>query len=312
MAYIVVGYSTGLMNKKFLGIKPCANCGKFSEYYLSKSYFRINLFWFIPIFGVPTGKHLRCANCNGTRKLTAAEWREYKEKAIGMPKKKQYRKAYEELKKLVIEASASELDVPTIYNRLLGRLDFADEGGHIRELVAVYLANSQNAANIVAAANQPAGEAIEGETEAARAIGDTRTDAPAEAAPAAPAPIDLANVPTSVNGFSSLPISITGDPAPAYTATDASAAAPTYSGVSGRNYTYTDEAKNSKKGSGWRRLWIVPAVILAMVTLLMAVSTVAVLTEEPTGIGIAIVTALVTVGIPLALTVLFFRLAFKK
>lgn len=149
MSYLVVyGWKNGVSNKKFLGVKPCGSCGKFTEHYLAKTYFRITLFWILPIFQVNTGKYLRCAGCDAARKLTRAEWKEYKEAAKGMPKKKDYLKAYEELKNIVIDSAAEDIEPDTVYSRLMEKMTFTDEAGHIRKLVEVYLENSRNAAMV--------------------------------------------------------------------------------------------------------------------------------------------------------------------
>ena len=276
MSYVVIwGYKTGLMNKKFVGIAPCECCHRFSEQYLAKSFFRINLFWFIPIFGVPTGKYLRCGKCDGVMKLTREQWKELKEKARYMPKKKQYMQAYEELKAVVLTATPDELDTPTIYNRLLGRIDFTDDGGHIRELVETYLQNSQNVANMLGKTEEtPAVEAA-GETAAiTNGTPETKsTDAPvskaAEAQPAA-----NTNAPHLVYK--------------------------------------TAEESEPKKRSKLRLLWLIPAILLLLPALIMAFAGITVAFEDPSDIGFTIISLLLFTVAPIALEVLFFSLAFKK
>jgi len=280
MSYIVIwGYKTGLMNKKFIGIKPCDCCHRFSEQYLSKSFFRINLFWFIPIFGVPTGKYLRCTKCDGVVKLTRDQWRELKEKARYMPKKKQYLQAYEELKALVLVAQPEDLTVSTIYNRLLGKLDFTDDGGHIRELVEVYLENSQNVANML------------GKTDDAQPATATDASLVAVSAPEAPAETPVAdNVTRSAE---SAPTAIT--PAPAATVTP---------------YPAADET--APKRSKARLLWLIPALLLLPIAAILAIAGLSVIFEDPSDIVFNIFMFLLFVGLPVGLDVLFFSLAFKK
>jgi len=285
MSYFVVwGYKTGLSNKKFLGIKPCNNCGKFAERYLAKSFFRINLFWFIPIFGVPTGKYLRCGNCDGVRKLTRQEWAELKESARFMPKKKQYLHAYEELKSLVISADADDLQTDIIYNRLLGKLDFTDDGGHIRELVDVYLKNSQNAAAIAAKANPeltaetPALVTENGVTREVEAVADQAS---------APAVADQASAPAVADVQNAAPVI---------------AATPT-----GR----TERSK-------LRFLWLIPAIILLPIAAIFASAGLSVLFSDMSmsftmeDLIASLIFALLFIGIPVGLDILFFVLAFKK
>ena len=285
MSYIVVwGYKTGLSNKKFLGIKPCSNCGKFSEHYLAKSFFRINLFWFIPIFGVPTGKYLRCGNCDGVRKLTRAEWKELKESVRYMPKKKDYLKAYEELKALVIASEPDDLTTDIIYNRLLGKLDFTDEGGHIRELVDVYLKNSRNAAAIAAKNDAPAVQS------AAPAEGETPTlTAETGVTRELPAADTTAAVQTA---------------APTYAATADTTAAPTYAAAA--------ETAVPKKASKWRLLWLIPAILLLPVALFLLAAVIMTLTDPTVDIVSMVIIAVLFGVIPIGLDVLFFVLALKK
>lgn len=303
MALIVYGYRKGLYNKRFLGIKPCGSCGKFAERYLSRGYFQITLFYILPIFGVPTGRYLRCGNCNGMKKLTREEWKQLKEESRGMPKKKNYRMAYEELKQLVLKAEPGELDADIIYNRLLGKLDFTDENGHIKKLVQVYLENSRNAAIISGAA----AEAAEAETAAvaAEAAENTAPEANEEPSNQVEQPEEItvpAAEPAAAEEIPAVQKSLpAAEPAPAEEAKPEAFSAVPASPI---------RLPRSRK----RFWWLLPAILLLPVGILLASVAIETLIEDialSVAIGPSIVATVIFL-IPLALSVLFFVLALKK
>lgn len=287
MAYLVVGYSTNLHNSKFLGIKPCGNCKKFAEQYLARSWFKINLFWFIPIFGVPTGRYLRCNNCKAGYKLTREQWKELKLAAADMPKKKDYRQAYEALKAIVASASPEDLTVDTIYSRLMSQLEFDDNGRHIRDLVVTYLQNSQAAASIMNPEQQ-------GEVSPAIEV------LPAPAAEAAPAAVEAPAVTRSAE---------TAAPA---AAAPAAYAVPQYGTTAPAAQQYGNAAPARRERSKARFLWLIPALLLLPFALVLDIAVLDILFNEPDpDMFVNIITALFGI-IPTALNVLFFALAFKK
>ncbi len=303
-SYIVIwGYKTGLMNKKFIGIKPCGNCGKFSEHYLAKSFFRVNLFWFLPIFGVPTGKYIRCGNCDGVRKLTRAEWIEMKENARFMPKKKEYLQAYDELKKLVIAASPEDLTTSIIYSRLQGKLDFTDDGGHIRELVDVYLKNSQNAASIAAkAAEGEPSRALVTEEGVTREVENTSAAINTPTVSAQDSVLAGADTEIDAASVQEIPSSITGaeNNAPAAAAAN----------------SYENSFETPKKRSMLRLLWLIPALLVLPFAIIFLIAAISIFAESA-GYSDAdhisyIITAILFAGVPVGLDILFFWLAFKK
>ena len=297
MALIVYGYRRGLHNKKFLGIKPCSSCGKFAETYLSRGFFQLTLFYVLPIFGVPTGRYLRCDNCNAVRKLTRDEWNQLKDEYSGMPKKKDYRMAYEELKQLVLKAQPEELDVDIIYNRLLGKLDFADEGGHIKELVKVYLENSRNAA-IISGAAAAADEEAAVEAEGADTEAVEEAVEPAETVELQPEEQVVAAQEEPADVQKSLPaVEPAAEPENDAGNVSAFPAGPI-------------KLPRSKK----RLWWLLPAILLLPVGILLAAVAIEVLIDEiaaDVAIGASVVATVIFL-IPLALSVLFFVLALKK
>lgn len=314
MAYIVVGYRTKLHNSKLLGIKPCGSCKKFSEQYLARSWFTINLFWVLPIFGFPTGRYLRCKNCNSGYKLTREQWNELKLAAADMPKKKDYRRAYEALKALVASASPEDLNVDTIYSRVMSTVECADEGRHIRELVVTYLQNSQAAAAVlnpeqpaeeITAA--PAAEALPEATEEAQpeviaeaveavqpeVIAEAVEEAPAEAAPAA-----------------------SRSTAPNYAApnyTKAAAPAAPIQGSAAAPYIAAAPQQHSglRERSKARFLWLIPAILLLPVAFICFISIFVLFAEPDPDMLVNIICTIIFL-IPGALDILFFVLAFKK
>ena len=277
---IPYSYGTKLHNSKFLGIKPCGNCRKFSEQYIARSWFSIKLFWVLPIFGFPTGRYLRCKNCNAGYKLTREQWNELKLAAADMPKKKDYRQAYEALKAIVASASPEDLDVDTIYSRLMSKLEFDDSGRHIRELVVTYLQNSQAAASI--ANPEPQAET-------------------AEASPAAEvssAPVLESEVPAATRSAEATPVAETA-PAAQPAPIQGSAAAPQYAG--------------RRERSKARFLWLIPAILLLPIALIFAGVTIDLLITEPDPDMIVNVMVFLICGVlPVGLDVLFFVLGLKK
>lgn len=286
MAYLVVGYSTKLHNSKFLGIKPCGSCKKFSEQYLARSWFTINLFWFLPIFGFPTGRYLRCKNCSSGYKLTREQWNELKLAAADMPKKKDYRQAYEALKAIVTSASPEDLNVDTIYSRLMSKVECDDNGRHIRELVVTYLQNSQAAAAII----NP-----ESQAEAAEALPEPEASPVAEVLPA---PVLEAEAPAVTRSAEAAPAvesaPIQGSVAAPYIAQQYNAAAPARS-------------ERSKK----RLLWLIPAFLLLPVALFFLLVMIFIFADPDPDMFVNVLSTIFCL-IPGALDILFFALALKK
>lgn len=309
MAYIVVGYRTKIHNSKFLGIKPCGSCSKFAEQYLARSWFTINLFWVLPIFGFPTGRYLRCKNCNAGYKLTSEQWKELKTAAADLPKKKDYLRAYEALKALVASASPEDLDADTIYNRLMTTVECSDEGRHIRELVITYLNNSQAAAAILqpeqpAEAEAPAIEEAPA-AEAIPAAEETPAEALPEAQPEAPAvtrAAEPANTTESIlnSGLSYTEATQAAAPIQGSTAAPYIPAPPTSAMASG-----------IKERSNSRFLWLIPAFLVLPVAFVFLLA-LFFLFEDPDPDMLVNIICAVFFLIPAALDVLFFVLAFKK
>jgi len=313
MAFIAYSYGTKIYNRKFLGIKPCGGCKKFAEQYLARSWFTINLFWVLPIFGFPTGRYLRCKNCSSGYKLTREQWNELKLAAADMPKKKDYRKAYEAIKALVASASPEELDTDTIYSRVMSTIEYSDEGRHIRELVVTYLQNSQAAAAVLQP-EQPAEAAPAIEEAPAEALPETvetaQPEVIAEAAEEAPVITRSAEAaPTSTESILNSGLSYTE-------ATQAAAPAAPIQGSAAAPYIPAPPASavaGLRERSKARFLWLIPAILLLPIALIFLGVTIDLLVTEPDPDMIVNILVFLLCGvIPVAVDVLFFVLAFKK
>lgn len=139
---VVYGYKTAYHDKKFLGNSPCEVCGKFTEHYLSRAAFQITIYY-LPIFGFPTSRHIRCKNCGAVSgKLTKDQWKQLKDENRDMPKRKDYRSAYETLKAVVSQTQPENLSTDAVYSALLGKISVSDDAGFIKKMTDSYMENS--------------------------------------------------------------------------------------------------------------------------------------------------------------------------
>lgn len=75
--YVVYGSSSKAKIVKPIGTMTCPNCRHLVEMGLAKENFKIHIFY-IPIFFITKFKFLFCPNCGIAKKLTGAEYKEYK------------------------------------------------------------------------------------------------------------------------------------------------------------------------------------------------------------------------------------------
>lgn len=192
---IPYSFGTKIKNKKFIGIRPCSQCGQFSEYWLCRTVYRVAICW-IPIISIPQKRYLRCAKCGAAVELSKEKFNAMREEFADMPRVSLMRKAYEQIKIIANEMKPEERSEDAIYAELTKRIRIEDGAPRYRELISTYLGCS--------AAMNPKPQDAPAAEDAADTAPAAAENAPASASEAADAPL-VKEIPDEVKAPTGLP-----------------------------------------------------------------------------------------------------------
>lgn len=271
---IPYSFGTKIKNKKFVGIRPCSQCGQFSEYWLCRTVYRVAICW-IPIISIPQKRYLRCDKCGAAAELSKEKFNAMREEFADMPRVSLMRKAYEQIKSIANEMAPEARSVDAIYTELTKRIRIEEGAPRYRELIETYLGCSaamnpkQETAPAAEAAAEPAPAAAE------TAAAET---APAAVSEAASEPL-VKEIPDAVKAPENLPSLSSENEQPKFVA---------------------------------QRLWLLAAIPFVLLTVFMAAVCISAFAGDSSDILAEIIVGILVVGIPAGLTALFGWLAFRK
>lgn len=279
--FLLYTYGHKVVPKKLLSIGTCPQCGQYTEQYLSRSSFRIGLFY-VPLIFIPTGHYINCASCEAGTKISLSEYRRLKKENPDMPSVRYMSRAFAIIRELVDAAAPEDRTVENIYSLLEKKLRIEKGEQHIRQVIADYLAYLSSIAAAQTAAAVPAAEGTAA-AKAAPAGEVLLQEFPEGQTPAVPAgyvPPVLKEVPNVYAGYT----------------------------------------QSVKKPLSPKILWLLPAILMTLVALVFIIACISVFSEPLSSSGTdaffevmgRIIASLIFVGIPTGLSVLFYWLAFRK